>query len=333
MSLLPMKVISGGHIADEDLCNEVLINPKLNRTNQYICDCPFCGKESHFYIDKTTQLWDCKKCGESGNIYKLLRYVDKLYLLQGATVEERETIESVRSVLATMVDSEEEEIIASLPVIPMPAGWHVLENGNSYLRGRGVSAEECVRYELGETRLFRKYKNYLLVPIRDDGKIRGFIGRYASKHVPDGVLRYNNSVGTEFAQLLFGYDEIVAGKTTTVILVEGIFDKMSVDRFLGLWDSPEVKCVSTFGKKISDAQIAKLISKQVRRVILLYDFDAVKDIKRYGLVLEKFFVTDITFTSKSKDIDECSPSEAAEVFSNFYKPRQFAEDVIGKLKR
>ena len=330
-----MKMSRGGglHISDEDLRGEVLINPKLNRTNQYVCDCPFCGKESHFYIDKTTQLWDCKKCGESGNIYKLLRYVDKLYLLQGATIVERETIASVRSMLEDDIENAEKEASPELPVIPMPVGWHVLSAGNAYLSGRGVSAEEALRYEIGVTHMFKKYRNYILIPIRDGGQVRGFIGRYAAKVVPEGKLRYNNSKGTEFASLLFGYDEIVTGVTTTVILVEGVFDKISVDRFLGLWTAPEVKCVATFGKKISDVQINKLIAKSVRRVILLYDFDAVKDIKRYGLELEKFFITDITFTSKSKDIDECTPAEAAEVFSNFWKPRSFAEDVIGKLKR
>ena len=323
----------GLHISDEDLRGEVLINPKLNRTNQYVCTCPFCQKEEHFYIDKTSQLFHCKRCNESGNIYKLLRYVDKLYLLQGATVPERETIASVRSVLAEGVENADEELSEELPVIPMPVGWHVLTTGNAYLSGRGVSAEEVLRYEIGSTRMFKKYRNYILIPIRDGGEIRGFIGRYASKIVPEGKLRYNNSRGTEFGSLLFGYDEIVTGVTATVILVEGIFDKISVDRFLGLWDSPEVKCVATFGKKISNVQINKLIAKQVRRVILLYDFDAVKDIKRYGLELEKFFITDITFTSKSKDIDECTPAEAVEVFSKFWKPRVFAEDVIGKLKR
>jgi len=326
-------MVGGLKISDEDLRGEVLINPKLNRTNQYICDCPFCGKESHFYIDKTTQLWDCKKCGESGNIYKLLRYVDKLYLLQGATVEVRETIESVRAMLEEERTQEQEETAPELPVIPMPVGWRVLTAGNAYLSSRGVSAEEAVRYEIGSTHMFKKYKNYILIPIRDGGEIRGFIGRYAARQVPTGRLRYNNSVGTEFGSLLFGYDEIIAGKTATVILVEGIFDKISVDRFLGLGDSPEVKCVATFGKKISTFQINKLVAKQVRRVILLYDFDAVKDIKRYGLELEKFFVTDITFTAKSKDIDECTPAEAVQVFSHFYKPRSFAEDIIGKLKR
>lgn len=320
-------------IADDDLRNEVLINPKLNRTNQYVCTCPFCQKEEHFYIDKTSQLFHCKRCNESGNIYKLLRFVDKLYLLQGATVVERETIASVRSLIEEGVDSGSTDVPEELPVVAMPVGWRVLTSGNSYLSGRGVSAEEAVRYEIGETRMLSKYKNYILIPIRDGGAVRGFIGRYASKRIPEGKLRYNNSVGTEFGSLLFGYDEIVAGVTNTVILVEGIFDKISVDRFLGLALAPEVKCVATFGKKISKVQINKLVTKAVRRVILLYDFDAVKDIKRYGLELEKFFITDITFTSKSKDIDECSPAEAVEVFSRFWKPRSFAEDVIGKLKR
>lgn len=324
---------TGLKISDEDLRNEVLINPKLNRTNQYVCDCPFCGKESHFYIDKTTQLFHCKRCNESGNIYKLLRFVDKLYLLQGPTVEARETIASVRSILEEAREQDDTESAEALPVIPMPVGWRVLSAGSAYLSGRGVSAEEAVRYEIGVTHMFKKYRNYILVPIRDGGEIRGFIGRYAARRVPEGKLRYNNSVGTEFGSLLFGYDEIVVGATTTVILVEGIFDKISVDRFLGLWSAPEVKCVATFGKKISKVQITKLVSKAVRRVILLYDFDAVKDIKRYGLELEKFFITDITFTAKSKDIDECTPEEAVEVFSHFYKPRSFAEDVIGKLKR
>lgn len=324
---------TGLKISDEDLRNEVLINPKLNRTNQYVCDCPFCGKESHFYIDKTTQLFHCKRCNESGNIYKLLRFVDKLYLLQGPTVEARETIASVRSILEEAREQDDTESAEALPVIPMPVGWRVLSAGSAYLSGRGVSAEEAVRYEIGVTHMFKKYRNYILVPIRDGGEIRGFIGRYAARRVPEGKLRYNNSVGTEFGSLLFGYDEIIAGATTTVILVEGIFDKISVDRFLGLWSAPEVKCVATFGKKISKVQIIKLVSKAVRRVILLYDFDAVKDIKRYGLELEKFFITDITFTEKSKDIDECTPAEAVEVFSKFWKPRVFAEDVIGKLKR
>ena len=316
-------------ISDVEL-KEILHVEKETRSGQYICTCPFCGKEQHFYINKKTQMFDCKKCGEFGNIYKLLRFLDKTYLLNGATIENTDTIVSVRSMLASELESSEVSV-TELPEVKMPVGWRVLRNSNLYLLNRGITPELCERYKFGSTKMLRKYDNYVLIPIYDGGKIRGYIGRYGSKKVPDGKLRYNNSIGTQFAQLLFGYDEITEN-TATVILVEGIFDKIAVDKVLRLWESEEVKCVCTFGKKISAEQIEKLKVKGVSRVILLYDFDAIKDIKRYGIELENHFVTSITYTTK-KDIDECTAEEALAVFANLKRPREFNVDVIGKLKR
>ena len=316
-------------ISDVEL-KEILHVEQETRSGQYICTCPFCGREQHFYINKKTQMFDCKKCGEFGNIYKLLRFLDKTYLLNGATIENTDTIVSVRSMLASELESSDVSV-TELPEVKMPVGWRVLHNSNPYLLNRGITPELCERYKFGSTKMLRKYDNYVLIPIYDGGKIRGYIGRYGSKKVPDGKLRYNNSIGTKFAQLLFGYDEITEN-TATVILVEGIFDKIAVDKVLRLWESEEVKCVCTFGKKISAEQIEKLKVKGVSRVILLYDFDAIKDIKRYGIELENHFVTSITYTTK-KDIDECTAEEALAVFANLKRPREFNVDVIGKLKR
>ena len=316
-------------ISDSDL-REILHVKKETRSGQYICDCVFCGKEDHMYVNKRTQMFDCKKCGTQGSIYKLLRFLEKTYLLGGATIEAVETIESVREMLANEIENSEVGLL-ELPEVKMPVGWKVLKNSNSYLMGRGITPELCKRYNMGTTNMFRKYKNYVLIPIYDGGKIRGFIGRYGSKKVPDGKLRYNNSIGTQFSQLLFGYDEITQN-TNTVILVEGVFDKIAVDKVLDLWSSEDIKCVCTFGKKISEEQIDKLKIKGIVRVILLYDFDAIKEIKKFGLELENHFITDITFTNK-KDIDECTNEEALAVFTKLYKPRSFNVDIIGKLKR
>ena len=43
---------------------------------QAISDCPFCGKERKFYVNRTNGKWDCKRCAETGNVYGFLR---KLY--------------------------------------------------------------------------------------------------------------------------------------------------------------------------------------------------------------------------------------------------------------
>ena len=316
---------------DDGELRSVLINPKLNTRGQYICDCIFCGKERHMYVNKQTQLFDCKKCGESGSIYKLLKRLDKTYLLGDATVEERKVIKSIREMREEEEESDEVEV-SPLPVRKMPVGWKVTE-ASTYLRNRGITNADCKRYNIGYTTLMKKYRDYVLIPIYDGGEIRAFLGRYGAKKIPEGKLRYNNSRGSDFSALLFGYDEIVSDKTVTVILVEGIFDKIKVDKVLHLWESDDVKCVCTFGKKISPVQQKKLLIKGVVNVILLYDFDALKDIKKYGLELENYFITSITYTSSKKDIDECTDEEALEVFTRLKRPREFVNDVIGKLKR
>ena len=315
-------------ISDSDL-REILKIHKETHSGQYVCDCPFCGKERHLYISKKTQLFDCKKCGTSGNIFKLLRYLDKLYLLGGKSVQDVEKINSIRHTLEENSEAVQHEL--EEPKVKLPAGWKVLKNSNAYLIGRGITSDLCIRYNFGATTLLNKYAGYVIVPIYDNGVVRGFIGRYGAKVVPEGKLRYSNSLHTKFSKLLFGYDEITKN-TITVILVEGIFDKIAVDKVLGLWNQEEIKCVATFGKKISDEQIKKLELKGISRVILLYDFDAVKDIKKYGLILQKHFFTTITFTNK-KDIDECSEKEALAVFEHLFLPKDFNDDIIGKIKR
>lgn len=43
---------------------------------QVTADCPFCGREGHWYANKETALWDCKACQQKGNLYTFLA---KLY--------------------------------------------------------------------------------------------------------------------------------------------------------------------------------------------------------------------------------------------------------------
>ena len=50
-----------------------------NGSNQFITDCPFCGRENHFFIDKDSALYQCKdgSCAEEGNPYTFLaRYYE-----------------------------------------------------------------------------------------------------------------------------------------------------------------------------------------------------------------------------------------------------------------
>lgn len=299
-----------------------------SRRTEYITKCPFCGKESHFYVNVNTLRFSCKKCWEEGGVYKLLSQFDKLYLLEGATIEDREVISKIRDLTTSAA---EDVKLEPLPPRKMPVGYKVCLHDTYLERDRGLTPAVMKRYAIGRTKLVRRYADYILIPVTTDGVITAFQGRYASKKVPPGALRWRNDTGADFAKMLYGYDDIKTSGVT-VILVEGVFDKIAVDRRLRLDDCDDVKCCATFGKKISDYQRAMLQKKGVRAVVLLYDFDAIKEIKKYAFELDKYFSTNIVFTTK-KDIDECNEAETLEVFERLQRPRDFAWNVIGKLKR
>ncbi len=40
-------------------------------------DCPFCDKEKHFYVNWEKLLWDCKICGEKGNLQSFLNKINE----------------------------------------------------------------------------------------------------------------------------------------------------------------------------------------------------------------------------------------------------------------
>lgn len=317
-------------ISDEDL-RSILTIKKETRSNQYIADCPFCQKNEHFYINKFTQKWDCKKCGESGGIYKLLKHFDKLYLLGAPTIKFSDEIKSIREIQEENSNEENGEI-EPLPEISMPAGFRVYDYITPYLNQRGISMEDVKHWNFGRTKIFSRYIDYLLIPIYDNGKIRGFIGRYASKHVPEDKLRYSNSLNTDFSCLLFGYDDIVKGKTETVIITEGLFDAIAVTKKLNLFADSSIRAVCTFGKKISKVQINKLLAKEIKRVILLFDYDALKEIKYYASLLNEYFETRVAVALDKKDIDECTLSEVIEVFENMKPVQKFNLDVARKMK-
>lgn len=318
-------------ISDEDL--RTIINvEKETRSGQYISTCPFCNKSQHFYINKKTQKWDCKKCGESGGIFKLLRHLDKLYLLGAPTVKKVDEIKSIRQIQEDEAEQSSGEI-KPLPELKMPAGFKVFDYVSPYLQQRHITMEDIRHWEFGQTRIVSRFIDYLLIPIRDGGKIRGYIGRYASRHVPDGKLRYSNSLNTDFSCLLFGYDDIIEGETETVIITEGLFDAIAVTKKLNLFDDNTIRAVCTFGKKISETQIKKLLAKKIRKVILLYDYDALKDIRHYASLLNEYFSVRVAIALGKKDIDECTLSEVVEVFSNLRSVNHFNLDIAGKMKR
>ena len=137
------------------------------------------------------------------------------------------------------------------------------------------------------------------------------------------VLRYENSKDG-FANVVGGYD-LITDSTDTIIIVEGMFDYISVDDKLHLYESEEIKCVFTFGNNIGNTQISLLRQKKsIRNVILMYDPDKPEMIKTAALTLQKYFnVTIAELKDKKKDPGDATQEELLEALDNVIEPINF----------
>lgn len=295
--------------------------------------CPFCGKEKKFgiYVGKETErkkpfVAHCFSCGYSTyTLEQLLNAVGRPDLITLPT-----TNLDTRLDTGILFPLEEEEIDDSLDVVELPE-FSRRSFTNQYLKERGFTFDDYEYFPVYTTYgLNRKFDNYVIFPIIDDGDIVGYVARHTSskKEIDDHnkknrynggfrIMRFKNSTENEFIKLLYNYDAVIEGETDTVIIVEGIFDVIALTRKLDLYDNPSITIVATFGKKISLQQIYKLQIKGVRTIVIGYDGDAVEAIKKAVEKLNKYFsifIADIP--DAQKDWEDLNFEEIYTILSN-----------------
>lgn len=302
----------------KDLINDSYIDGK-NVHGQ----CPYCGGNEFGISIDDGHLWGCfrkKKCGESGNIFKLLKHIGKTDLLSKPLINIREKLENSLN----KPQQETNPLDLTLPTVTPPVGFKRIYS-NIYLEGRGFNQYE--KYKIGVTSLNRKLNKYIVCLIEQFGEIKGYIARYVGdsndKHTP----KYRNSV-TDFSKLLFGYDDV--NDKDTVILVEGVFDKWNIDKFIA--SKNKVKCCSTFGARVSKYQIELLHRKSVNNIVILYDPDVIEITKKYVAQLySEFDKVRVGFVKENKDAGEINKEEFDETMLSLYNPISFYASKIGSV--
>lgn len=249
----------------------------------------------------------CFKCGKAGGLHILAKRIGKPDLISG----EYEAPMDIEMNLETFID-------IHTPECNPPVGFRRTMN-HEYLMNRNITALQFNMFKFGYTNIHPKIaKDYIIILIEENGKCVGYVARsIKSKDWIDKYnetseveyLRYRNS-DTDFSKLVLGIDEITA-ETKTVIAVEGAFDKLAVDRKLGLYDNPTIKCVCTFGTKISECQAVKISAKGAENLIILYDSGTVNKSKKVSRTSSSFFSSVSVGSLTNGDPDECSPEEIA----------------------
>lgn len=315
-------------------------NSRLDyRKKNIIGLCPKCGYNEFGISIEENHVFGCyrkKKCGWSGNIFVLLKELGKLneYIDEGFSYSN--SLDKIEKRIE-ILDSK--TVNLELEEIGLPLGWKRVYY-HTYLEGRGFTEEDYYIYEVGVTKLHPKLRDYYVVfLLRSKGKLVGYIGRHIwdkrkieeeNKKREKKILRYCNST-SNFSCILEGIDEVTE-KTEIIILVEGLLDRVNINRLLNLNSQEEVKCCNTWKCEISNEQIILLQNfTNIKKVIILYDPDVISEIQKAGLVLEnKFQEVEIGFIENNKDPGELNVLELEKTLSQLYTVQEFIQKKINK---
>lgn len=312
------------------------------RGKNLVGNCPQCGYDEFGISVEEGHRFGCyrtNKCGFNGNIKTLLRFLGKED--EVATKRSSELLDPIENgyYFRHVEDKELEEC-------SMPLGFRP-SNNIPYLNGRGFTEEDYKKYPVGQTKIFDKFKGFVIFKVINDGKNVGYVARnvkskgeidaindkYKQQGLRKKELRYKNSI-SDFEAIVYGLDEITE-KTKILIIAEGIFDKIRIDQLLELHHQEDIKCVATFKANISDVQILKMFKKgrNITKAILLYDSDVIKKIKETVELLEERVDVEIGY-HPTKDPGDMNEQDLDHVLDNLYKPIHFHTSIleVGKLE-
>jgi hypothetical protein len=293
--------------------------------------CPFCGGNEWGISLEGNNAFNCfrkKHCGQVGNAYTLLSFFKK-----------KITFDRILSEVLSTFEDEVEKEIGTLPLVTPPVGWK-RNLDDEYLRSRGWLDYQFEKYQVG--RSFLK-KDYVTVLVEMNNQTVAYLGRSIKrKEEIDKInekkkitgekkyLRYDNSVGSDFGKMLFGYDDLIKGKTKDVILVEGWLSKTKTEVNLELdFDPTDVlKCAATFGAKVSDDQIKLLLGKGVENIYLWFEGDVLDKVKPIAMKLSNYFNVKTGYIGDGRDPNDWDREECISFFDKCVSPLELATNYL-----
>lgn len=230
---------------------------------QFVCDCPICGKAKKLYVRADDGRWICYYCRDSGGggqggLPALIALVDEIPLAEAR----RRVRDGRRRHRRPGAEREEEASPAepqASPVEPFPEGAvPVYQPGvgwtyPGYLRDRGIRARTASRYGLLAA------PGWIVLPVIHHGELIGWQRRRTTPGHPKYLTARTRP------EALFGHDMAVLADR--VALVEGPFDVLALAQI-------GICAVAPLGKALSLAQGLALRGLAAREATVLLDGDA-----------------------------------------------------------
>lgn len=255
-------------------------------SSEWMCACPYCGRNSSLQFNVNKGLFNCFGCGEGGSAKKLVKHLGGSYRTPGIDLTQlQEQLNALNRPAPQGPRTYPESYLARFGGKPHDYWTH----------NRGFSEDTVRRWGLGFDPLGPTLANERIgpcctIPYRNpDGDLLGVIFR----RLGDGFPRYIYPRGFDRLGSLFGSWNLrdVSGNAP-VVLVEGSTDCIRVCQ-TGL------HAVAQYGSSLSAQQVLILRRSCVREVVLFYDYDAggLKATKQARSALDGFIIRAVNWDS------------------------------------
>jgi len=281
-----------------------------NTTHGWInISCPFCGDASnHCGINLKTNLFSCWACQEKGNVLKLIHEIKGLSYRKIEALLNKYTLDNISyspdkkdQAEGILGDQESKSLI-----YPRYLLTEMPEIHRKYLVSRNFDPDFLTRkYKLKFTYNTGDYRFKIVAPIFIDYKAVSWI---AADVIRDGGIPYlkcqlEKSV-LSANDCLYNIDSV----KKVAVLVEGITD---------VWRIGD-GCVASMTKSINSSQIQQLIDKDVKKVFVMYDSDALDKTKKMAAKLSGLFLTEVIELSEGDPAD-LTDSEVTKLREDLFK--------------
>lgn len=213
------------------------------------CDNDSKGNEAHLYFDAETGQYDCKKCGEQGNLITLAKHLGDS--IQDIALHPSNTTSYPRK--STKFDvSLVETCHQALPA-------HIRQ----YLNARGITDALIASHKLGWGKFYGKW--WITIPIPDiDGKFMFLKLRKDPEDSTNSNKYKFYPTGSEAT--IYGWDTL-KNSVETAVICEGEFDRLVLL-------SKDISAISsTAGAKTFKEEWVKDIVGKCRKLYVCYDND------------------------------------------------------------
>lgn len=285
------------------------VQPGAQRSNgNLIVECPQCEKPKLWVLtvdrdDVRSPAWQCFLCGDMGRTaMSLVRRLEDCDTFRALELIQKfqkgnEPIIDLRRLVEDRLVGDVEAWSSKGEPVPLPDEFIQVEHGwkksdlPSYFVQRGIGPRRAHKWGLGwcEDGYF---KDRLVVPVTDAGKVVFFVARYMKEKPPKDVKKTLYPKGAKPGRYLFNYDG--ARTCERIRIVEGVLDAIHVGR----------SAVATFGTSLSQYQLELLMRSGAREITIMWDRDAIDKAKELADRLSDLWTVRVVELPDARDPDE-----------------------------